>query len=100
MIDGRELREMLQRRRDDLGDANRRAEGHPACALSPRLQRGGGNARGLAMLAGAFASMKMIEAVPRPADRPKPNIGPNATSPVQRSHGEGLVFNGAKAVNG
>jgi hypothetical protein len=55
---------------------------------------------GLAMLAGAFAIMKMIEAVPRPADRPKPNIGPSAMSPVQRRDGEALVFNGAKAVNG
>jgi Tol biopolymer transport system component len=101
MIDERELREMLERRAatisatpTDAPKAIRRARRRLG------LNAAVGTLVGLAVLAGAFAGVRTIEAAPRPADRPKPSIGPNAMSPVQRRDGEALVFNGAKGSYG
>jgi dipeptidyl aminopeptidase/acylaminoacyl peptidase len=95
MIDERELREMLERRArtisatpTDAPKAIRRAR--------RRLVLNGavGVLVGLAVLAGALAGVRTIEAAPKPADRPKPSIGPNAINPVQRRGNEALVFSG------
>jgi Tol biopolymer transport system component len=89
MIDERELREMLERRArtisatpTDAPKAVRRARRRLA------LNAGVGTLVGLAVLAGAFAGARTIQAAPTPADHPTPP----PSSPVQRRDGEALVF--------
>jgi Tol biopolymer transport system component len=100
MIDERELREILRRRAGtisasptDAPKAIRRARWRLA------LNAAVGTLVGLAVLAGAFAGVKAIDTAPRPADHPKPSIGPNAVSPVQRRDGETLVYTSEEGSN-
>jgi Tol biopolymer transport system component len=98
MIDERELREMLHRRvrtisatPTDASKAVRRAR--------RRLVLNGavGVLVGLAVLAGAFAGFRTIQAAPTPADHPTPSVTPPPSGGVQRRDGETLVYNGAGA---
>jgi WD40 repeat protein len=77
MIDERELREMLERRTrtisatpTDAPKAIRRARRRLA------LNAVVGALVGLAVLAGAFAGFRTIQAAPTPADRPTPSVTP------------------------
>jgi Tol biopolymer transport system component len=89
MIDERELRDMLERRAatisaspTDAPKAIRRARRRLA------LNAAVGTLVGLAVLAGAFAGFRTIQAAPTPADRPTPSVTPTPSGTVLRRDGE------------
>jgi Tol biopolymer transport system component len=93
MIDERELREMLERRARTISATPTDAPKAVRRARRRLVLNGAvGVLVGLAVLAGAFAGVRTIQAAPTPADHPTPP----PSSPVQRRDGETLVYNGAE----
>jgi Tol biopolymer transport system component len=99
MIDERELREMLERRArtisatpTDAPKAIRRARRRLA------LNAAVGTLVGLAVLAGAFAGFRTIQAVPTPADRPTPSVTPTPSGTVLRRDGEVITSDAGRLV--
>ncbi|MGZ8578564.1 MAG: hypothetical protein ACXWWX_03415 [Actinomycetota bacterium] len=99
MIDERELREMLERRAEtisatptDAPKAIRRARRRLA------LNAAVGTLVGLAVIAGAFAGFRTIEAAPTPADLPTPSVTPTPSGTVLRRDGDVLREEGGDLV--
>ena len=99
MIDERELREMLERRArtisanpTDAPKAIRRARRRLA------LNAAVGTLVGLAVLAGAFAGFRTIQAAPTPADRPTPSVTPTPSGTVLRRDGEVITSEAGRLV--
>jgi Tol biopolymer transport system component len=99
MIDERKLREMLERRArtisatpTDAPKAVRRARRRLA------LNAAVGTLVGLAVLAGAFAGFRTIQAAPTPADRPTPSVTTTPSGTVQRRDGEVITSEAGRLV--
>jgi Tol biopolymer transport system component len=89
MIDERELREMLERRARTISAT---PTGAPKAVRRARrrlvLNGAVGVLVGLAVLAGALAGFRTIQAAPTPADRPTPSVTPTPSGTVLRRDGE------------